>query len=128
MIANRLIAMVMGLVFLVLGIMGLFFVAKDVPLLGFLPSNILLELGYTATGLALIYALFYPPILRRTALITGLTYTLLGLLALFMPHLELFDLLPIPGINTVFYLLTGVAMFFVWRPFPAKQLAPQTGG
>lgn len=127
MTANRWMALFAGLVFLVLGIMGLFFVAKDVPLLGFLPSNILLELGYATTGLVLIYAVFYPPLLRKTALVVGLVFATLGLLALFVPHLELFDLLPIPGINIVFYLLVGLAMYFVGRPFPVKRLTPQAG-
>jgi hypothetical protein len=57
--ATRLIALFSGLIFLVLGILGLFFVPAG-GMLSILPTNTALEIVYLITGVLLAYAAFAP--------------------------------------------------------------------
>ncbi|WP_027891251.1 DUF4383 domain-containing protein [Calidithermus chliarophilus] len=109
-----------GLVFVALGVLGLFFTQNGL-LLGFLPTNIGMQIVYLLTGGVLLYA-FYNGVATAHAVsaLVGIVYAALGVLGLFMPS---FLGLPTNGWNIAVNLIAAAVLIYDWLGTPEPSRA-----
>jgi Domain of unknown function (DUF4383) len=117
-IMARKISLWTGVLLLALGVLGLIFMRSSGNLLGIFPINLWLEFAYIAAGLWLWFASKDDELTRRTSGVVGPVFGILGIVGFIAPNFNLFGLIPIHGINNVFFLFIGAVMFYEFLSVP----------
>jgi Domain of unknown function (DUF4383) len=115
----RKIALWSGLVFLVIGTLGLL-LARSGNFLGIFPVNVLLEIAYIVTGLYLLFASTEDAMTRSASMILGPVYGVLGVIGLIWPAWGVFGLVPLYGLNVVLFIAFAVLMVYDWLSIPSS--------
>ncbi len=111
----RAIDLFMGLVFVLLGVLGLFFAPSGL-ILGFIPSTTGLALVYLITAVVLLYGYFTnDQMAHKVAAIIGLVYAALAIIGFFNAS---FLGLPTGGWNIVVNLIAAAVLIYDWLGTP----------
>ena len=129
---NRIVALVIGIVFLIIGILGLIFDTTSGMILG-LQVDLVHNLFHLVTGILGIAAA-YTGQSRLFNQVFGVIYLLLGILGLF-PGLyfghRLLGIMHVNGADNVLHLVVGIvavlAGFFIHEPITATTRGSDTG-
>jgi hypothetical protein len=119
----RKIALWSGVLLLALGVLGLIFLRSGGNLLGIFPINLWLEFVYIAAGIWLWFVSGDEDLTRQASSIVGPVFGILGIVGFIAPNFNLFGLIPMHGLNNIFFLLIGVVMLYDWLSIPS---APKT--
>ncbi len=104
-----------GLVFAILGLLGLFF-APGGLILGFIPTTTAMTIIYLLTAVVLFYGYFTSDQMAHSvSAVLGLVYLALGIIGFFAAS---FIGLPTGGWNIVVNLLAGLVLVYDWLGTP----------
>jgi hypothetical protein len=128
----RTVAAVLGVVYVLVGILGFVpaFVADSAPadmpsatgsLLGIFPINALHNVVHLAIGAALLYGATATPVAIMVSRIVGVVYVLVGLAGLVSA--DGFGLLPLGGLDIGLHLATGAVLAYIGFAAPSSETA-----
>jgi Domain of unknown function (DUF4383) len=117
----RTIALFAGIVYAVLGLIGLFFAPGNAFILGLFPSNTPLEIVYLVTAVFLLYAAMEDERAHFYAGLFGSLYILLALIALIFPNWGVFGLFPLYGLNVALFAVMGLVLLYDWIAVPTTR-------
>ncbi len=107
-----------GVLLLALGLLGLIFMRSSGNLLGIFPMNLWLEFAYITVGIWLWFASTDDDLTRNSSSIIGPVFGILGIVGFIAPNFNLFGLIPMHGLNNVFFLALGAVMLYDWLSLP----------
>lgn len=118
----RTVALVLGVVYVLIGILGFVppFVTGEAPadmpsasglLLGIFPINAVHNVVHLVIGAALLYGATATPMAVMVAKVVGIVYLAVGLLGLVAP--DTFGLMPIGGVDILLHLGTAAVLLYI---------------
>src|SRR3712207_3232429 len=118
----RTVTLVLGVVYVLVGILGFVpgIVTGDAPptmpsaegnLLGIFPVNAIHNVVHLLIGAALLYGATATPAAIMVSRVVGVTYIVVGLLGLVAP--DTFGLMPIGGADILLHLATGAVLLYI---------------
>jgi len=109
-----------GLVFLALGVLGLFFTQNGV-LFGFLPTNTTMQIVYLIVSALLLYGYFTTTQMAHSvSAVLGIIFVLLGVIGFFTAS---FLGLNVSSWNIVVNLVAGLVLVYDWLGTPERKTA-----
>lgn len=113
----RWIDLIVGIIFVVIGIWGLVPVASG-SVLGLMPVNTLLAIVALVAGGVLLYGASSVDAARPTAGVVGIILAVIAILGLFSR--DLFGLAPLNGWSLALFVVAAIALIYDWLGTPGE--------
>jgi Domain of unknown function (DUF4383) len=128
----RMVAAVLGVVYVLVGVLGFLpgFVSEGAPsgmpsasgsLIGIFPINALHNVVHLAIGAALLYGATATPAAILVSRVVGIVYALVGVAGLVAP--DGFGLLPLGGLDIGLHLATAAVLLYIGFAAPSSEPA-----